>query len=147
MCLRSRPPNRNSVSPWTFVWAYPSVCRSKRAKAARPFSGYPPIRRLQLQLNVWSDTRSRDALLLFYKSGVWFTSLQAAGVDNEGSIRRLRRSTKFDPLGGELWRALEHGRIGRIKEEIMKTWTKPAVREQEVGLEVTSYLPAEIDII
>ena len=32
-------------------------------------------------------------------------------------------------------------------EEIMKTWTKPAVREQEVGLEVTSYLPAEIDII
>lgn len=29
----------------------------------------------------------------------------------------------------------------------MKTWMKPAVREQEVGLEVTSYLPAEIDII
>ncbi len=29
----------------------------------------------------------------------------------------------------------------------MKTWTKPAVREQEVGLEVTSYLPAEIDVI
>jgi coenzyme PQQ precursor peptide PqqA len=32
-------------------------------------------------------------------------------------------------------------------EHIMKTWTKPAVRETEVGLEVTSYLPAEIDII
>jgi len=31
--------------------------------------------------------------------------------------------------------------------KIMKTWTKPAVREQEVGLEVTSYLPAEIDVI
>jgi len=29
----------------------------------------------------------------------------------------------------------------------MKTWTKPAVREQEIGLEVTSYLPAEIDVI
>ena len=29
----------------------------------------------------------------------------------------------------------------------MKTWSKPAVREQEVGLEVTSYLPAEIDVI
>jgi coenzyme PQQ precursor peptide PqqA len=29
----------------------------------------------------------------------------------------------------------------------MKTWSKPEVREQEVGLEVTSYLPAEIDII
>jgi coenzyme PQQ precursor peptide PqqA len=33
------------------------------------------------------------------------------------------------------------------EEEAMKVWTKPAVREQEVGLEVTSYLPAEIDII
>jgi coenzyme PQQ precursor peptide PqqA len=29
----------------------------------------------------------------------------------------------------------------------MKIWSKPAVREQEVGLEVTSYLPAEIDMI
>ena len=33
------------------------------------------------------------------------------------------------------------------EEDAMKVWTKPAVREQEVGLEVTSYLPAEIDII
>ena len=32
-------------------------------------------------------------------------------------------------------------------ENIMKIWTKPAVRETEVGLEVTSYLPAEIDLI
>jgi coenzyme PQQ precursor peptide PqqA len=31
--------------------------------------------------------------------------------------------------------------------DTMKTWTKPAVRETEVGLEVTSYLPAEIDLI
>jgi coenzyme PQQ precursor peptide PqqA len=29
----------------------------------------------------------------------------------------------------------------------MKSWKRPEVREQEVGLEVTSYLPAEIDII
>jgi len=29
----------------------------------------------------------------------------------------------------------------------MKSWTKPAIREQKVGLEVTSYLPAEIDLI
>jgi coenzyme PQQ precursor peptide PqqA len=29
----------------------------------------------------------------------------------------------------------------------MKVWTKPSVREQEVGLEVTRYLPAEIDLI
>ena len=35
----------------------------------------------------------------------------------------------------------------KIGGSVMKTWTKPAVREQEVGLEVTSYLPAEIDVI
>jgi coenzyme PQQ precursor peptide PqqA len=35
----------------------------------------------------------------------------------------------------------------QLEESTMKVWTKPAVREQEVGLEVTSYLPAEIDII
>lgn len=29
----------------------------------------------------------------------------------------------------------------------MKVWTQPQVTEQEVGLEVTSYLPAEIDVI
>jgi coenzyme PQQ precursor peptide PqqA len=29
----------------------------------------------------------------------------------------------------------------------MKIWNKPQVREHEVGLEVTSYLPAEIDVI
>lgn len=29
----------------------------------------------------------------------------------------------------------------------MKLWNTPAVREIEVGLEVTSYLPAEIDVI
>jgi coenzyme PQQ precursor peptide PqqA len=35
----------------------------------------------------------------------------------------------------------------RLRNYIMKIWSKPAVREQEVGLEVTSYLPAEIDVI
>jgi coenzyme PQQ precursor peptide PqqA len=35
-----------------------------------------------------------------------------------------------------------------LKEETpMKIWNRPQVRDQEVGLEVTSYLPAEIDII
>lgn len=29
----------------------------------------------------------------------------------------------------------------------MKTWSAPSVREVEVGLEVTAYLPAEIDVI
>jgi coenzyme PQQ precursor peptide PqqA len=38
-------------------------------------------------------------------------------------------------------------RIAQRGGNTMKVWSKPAVREQEVGLEVTSYLPAEIDII
>ncbi|KAB2942009.1 MAG: pyrroloquinoline quinone precursor peptide PqqA [Hyphomicrobium sp.] len=29
----------------------------------------------------------------------------------------------------------------------MKSWSKPQVSEQEVGLEVTSYLPAEFGAI
>lgn len=29
----------------------------------------------------------------------------------------------------------------------MKTWTIPSVTEVSVGLEVTSYMPAEIDVI
>ena len=37
--------------------------------------------------------------------------------------------------------------VYRLEEYTMKIWTKPEVREQEVGLEVTSYLPAEIDLI
>ncbi len=59
--------------------------------------------------------------------------------------------------GRETRLASEHPREGcpieyeteklSLEDTIMKTWTKPAVREQEVGLEVTSYLPAEIDVI
>ena len=39
------------------------------------------------------------------------------------------------------------GTFSTKKETPMKIWTKPRNREQEVGLEVTSYLSAEIDII
>ena len=34
-----------------------------------------------------------------------------------------------------------------MEKKVMKIWNKPQVREQAVGLEVTSYLPAEIEII
>jgi coenzyme PQQ precursor peptide PqqA len=34
-----------------------------------------------------------------------------------------------------------------MEKKVMKMWNKPRVSEQAVGLEVTSYLPAEIDII
>ena len=39
------------------------------------------------------------------------------------------------------------GTFSMKKEATMKIWTKPQIREQEVGLEVTSYLSAEIGII
>ena len=31
------------------------------------------------------------------------------------------------------------------KETIMKEWLKPAITESEAGMEVTSYLPAELE--
>ena len=33
------------------------------------------------------------------------------------------------------------------QEIVMKIWNKPQVREQAVGMEVTAYLPADIDLI
>ena len=33
------------------------------------------------------------------------------------------------------------------RDFIMKIWNKPQVREQAVGMEVTAYLPADIDLI
>ena len=35
--------------------------------------------------------------------------------------------------------------IGANWRSLMTEWHKPEVTEQEVGLEVTSYLPAELD--
>jgi coenzyme PQQ precursor peptide PqqA len=92
-------------------------------------------------------TRSRDALLLLQKAWVWLRDGKAIVLDKLGSIRRLRRSKK--DCFRSPWRgAPTQGSLLNSKEEHnMKTWTKPAVREQEVGLEVTSYLPAEIDLI
>ena len=79
---------------------------------------------------------------------MWFSLGKAIALDKLGSIRRLRSSIKTDCLRGTLGGALLRKAACPTKEEhIMKTWTKPAVREQEVGLEVTSYLPAEIDLI
>ena len=35
----------------------------------------------------------------------------------------------------------------KFEEIVMKIWNKPQVREQAVGMEVTAYLPADIDLI
>jgi coenzyme PQQ precursor peptide PqqA len=40
-----------------------------------------------------------------------------------------------------------NGRLSKRSKRTMRIWSKPQVREQAIGLEVTSYLPAEIDII
>jgi coenzyme PQQ precursor peptide PqqA len=75
--------------------------------------------------------------------------------------RRISRGKQVDKKNLSISHAIAIGRYragaldsnpGNIvflasMEDTMKTWTKPAVREQEVGLEVTSYLPAEIDLI
>lgn len=35
--------------------------------------------------------------------------------------------------------------VSSPKETIMKEWLKPEITESEAGMEVTSYLPAELD--
>jgi coenzyme PQQ precursor peptide PqqA len=65
-------------------------------------------------------------------------------------IRRLEphRNKGVRSSGWTLGGAIQFWKAScRNRRNAMKVWTKPAVREQEVGLEVTSYLPAEIDII
>jgi coenzyme PQQ precursor peptide PqqA len=62
---------------------------------------------------------------------------------NEGKIPLPSGGRPFIPASGEGGGALLSAQGGNT----MKIWNKPQVREQEVGLEVTSYLPAEIDII
>ena len=76
---------------------------------------------------------------------MWSFVVTAVGLDKRSPFRRLRPS-KNGVLGGP-WRGLSNRTLGDFEEELRKVWMKPAVREQEVGLEVTSYLPAEIDII
>lgn len=44
-----------------------------------------------------------------------------------------------------IWRQLNLARHLAVEESTMKeTWSKPEVTEQEVGLEVTSYVAAEL---
>ncbi len=38
-----------------------------------------------------------------------------------------------------------HPYIVEPKETTMKEWLKPEITESEAGMEVTSYLPAELD--
>lgn len=138
---------------------------SDRSSAAPPAAGPPPDRRILALLidhpsspygppsglSLWTAvrvTRTRDALLLFSVARVWLLASQGGpALDIRCSIRSVGQSIKTvasegGPLAGRSLRQQPNE-----EEKIMKIWTKPAVREQEVGLEVTSYLPAEIDII
>ena len=40
---------------------------------------------------------------------------------------------------------LHYADLLHTKETIMKKWLKPEITETEAGMEVTSYLPAELD--
>ena len=71
------------------------------------------------------------------QSNIYQASLSCAG---QFPISRRPRKALY------IFRAVDRDRL-TLGEMIMKVWSKPQVREQEVGLEVTSYLPAEIDII
>jgi coenzyme PQQ precursor peptide PqqA len=43
------------------------------------------------------------------------------------------------------WPPLIFRSVGSPKETTMKEWLKPEITESEAGMEVTSYLPAELD--
>ena len=54
-----------------------------------------------------------------------------------------------DPFHGRVMRlsspALIFEFVSSPKETTMKEWLKPEITESEAGMEVTSYLPAELD--
>lgn len=78
---------------------------------------------------------------------VW--SKCAIKVDTFGPGPQIEVASKAGHFGrGPRRGALQINEPAKLLEDdIMKTWTKPEVREDNVGLEVTSYLPAEIDVI
>ena len=95
-----------------------------------------------------NSTRVCETDLLSFRKAVWFIAAMAVRASRV-PIRRLEQPYKRSSLqrvGPRRGHPVLDG-ILPIQEDVMKVWTKPAVREQEVGLEVTSYMPAEIDII
>ena len=62
--------------------------------------------------------------------------------------RRTERSRKcYWRVSGRLCTKRPRNKPNPVQETIMKIWNKPQVREQAVGMEVTAYLPADIDLI
>lgn len=73
------------------------------------------------------------------------TAVRTCAVPPTGETQNTK---SVQSVGGPSAGSSINGRqLAETRRIAMKVWTKPAVREQEVGLEVTSYLPAEIDII
>jgi len=68
-------------------------------------------------------------------------------------MSRVRESDRPQIVGGNKARSYQvsliQGSRARItptdKETTMKEWLKPEITESEAGMEVTSYLPAELD--
>ena len=95
-----------------------------------------------------NSTRVCETDLLPFEWGMWFIAANAvrACVSWIRGLERAYERSSLQWVGPRRGHPVLDG-ILPIQEEVMKVWTKPAVREQEVGLEVTSYMPAEIDII
>ena len=86
---------------------------------------------------------ARSAMLQRTQRGKQFRISLPDFPDRKNSIAGSAGSRLYPLRGNEGTLSLPPIQGGNT----MKIWNKPQVREQEVGLEVTSYLPAEIDII
>jgi coenzyme PQQ precursor peptide PqqA len=70
---------------------------------------------------------------------IWlvFSHVHVSGSDRLFSLDQGHRQRAIEPLATHSDEEKRH----------MKIWSTPAVHEQNVGLEVTSYLPADIDLV
>jgi coenzyme PQQ precursor peptide PqqA len=93
------------------------------------------------------NTRVCECDLLPFGKAVWFIAAKGSGLGGSDPWTEAPSKKDNASVDGPSAGPFKNGRHLADMEEVMKVWTKPAVREQEVGLEVTSYMPAEIDII
>ena len=85
----------------------------------------------ELEVGNERDLSSATAIRLIRETYLFVTQKRFVAIDAHAYIRALSCTDSEETM----------------EANAMKTWSKPQVHEQEVGLEVTSYLPAEIDII
>jgi coenzyme PQQ precursor peptide PqqA len=139
---------------WTITSrAVPPECR----RATRVGGADPPTMAMATRLMTASLSRSYPSLLSR-------TLADRRPWEHSGRNRRRERSIPVHNI--LMWRSGSvHGAVIAVlmryshmfrtpqhilpqnspKETLMKTWLKPQITESEAGMEVTSYLPAELD--